>query len=213
MFQTQMERRDKCKSLLWVCLLMENPCRVASWRLQVDSHTVCHVSQLSSSPAPVFSHSAPPSDIMGRSKVTHIYPIKRDFEKTNIRLQLMLQWGPESERCYRLKRLGFQSPANKRQSSPLREKETEWMGAMGRGQHVESESTLWNSSVGGASVSRWCLCVSDIVLWLFSGAAADAYVDVFHVDARRFSLVSKGRFIFRRRTHTHMSQFYSEMRI
>lgn len=78
---------------------------------------------------------------MGQSKVTHIYPIKRDFEKTNIGLQLMLQWGPESERCYRLKRLGFQSPANKRQSSPLRGKETEWMGAMGGG-HVESESTL-----------------------------------------------------------------------
>lgn len=91
---------------------------------------------------PSFPTLPPPSDIMGQSKVTHIYPIKRDFEKTNIRLQLMLQWGPESERCYRLKRLGFQSPANKRQSSPLREKETEWMGAMGRGQHVESESTV-----------------------------------------------------------------------
>lgn len=155
----------------------------------------------------------PPSDIMGQSKVTHIYPIKRDFEKTNIRLQLMLQWGPESERCYRLKRLGFQSPANKRQSSPLREKETEWMGAMGRGQHVESESTLWNSSVRAASVSRWGMCVSNIVLWLFSAAAADAYIDVFHVDARRFSPVSKGRFIFQLCTHTHMSQFYSEMRI
>lgn len=87
---------------------------------------------------------------MGQSKVTHIYPIKRDFEKTNIGLQLMLQWGPESERCSRLKRLGFQSPANKRQSSPRREKETEWIGGgweggggpVGRGQHVESESTL-----------------------------------------------------------------------
>lgn len=53
--------------------------------------------------------------------------------------------------------------------------------------------------------------MSNIVLGLFSGAAADAYVDVFHVAARR--LVSKGRFIFRLCTHTHMSQFYSEMRI
>lgn len=88
------------------------------------------VIQLSSSPAPVFSHSPPPSDIMGQSKVTHIYPIKRGFEKTHIELQLMLQWGPESERCYRPKRLGFQGPANKRQSSPQREREKEGMGVM-----------------------------------------------------------------------------------
>lgn len=71
---------------------------------------------------PSFPTLPPPSDIMGQSKVTHIYPIKRDFEKTDIGLQLMLRWGPESERCSRLKRLGFQSPANKRQSSPRRER-------------------------------------------------------------------------------------------
>lgn len=41
----------------------------------------------------------------------------------------MLQWGPESERCYRPKRLGFQVPANKRQSSPQREREKRgWEG-------------------------------------------------------------------------------------
>lgn len=79
------------------------------------------VIQLSSSPALVFSP-LPPSDKMGQSKVTHIYPIIRGFEKTHIELQLMLQWGPESERCYRPKRLGFQGPANKRQSSPQRER-------------------------------------------------------------------------------------------
>lgn len=149
---------------------------------------------------PSFPTLPPPSDIMGQSKVTHIYPIKRDFEKTNIGLQLMLQWGPESERCYRLKRLGFQSPANKRQSSPLRGEETEWMGAMGRGRHVESESTLWNSSVRGASVSQYSVCVSNIILWLrrcsFSSAAAQVYIDAFHVDARRFSLFSKDGFVF-----------------
>lgn len=59
---------------------------------------------------------------MAQSKVTHIYPIKQGFEKTHIKLQLMLQWGPESERCYRTKRLEFQGPANKRQSSPWRKK-------------------------------------------------------------------------------------------
>lgn len=45
---------------------------------------------------------------MAQSKVTHIYPIKQGFEKTRIGLQLMLQWGPESERCYRTERLEFQ---------------------------------------------------------------------------------------------------------
>lgn len=78
---------------------------------------------------------SPPSDIMGQSKVTHIYPIIRGFEKTHIELQLMLQWGPESERCYRPKRLGFQGPANKRQSSPQREREKDgmmgWEGVVG----------------------------------------------------------------------------------
>lgn len=63
----------------------------------------------------------PQSNIMGPSKVTHIYPIIQRFEKTRIELQLMLRWGPKSERCYRPKRLGFQCPTNKRQSSPLRD--------------------------------------------------------------------------------------------
>lgn len=128
------KRRDKCKSLLWVCTPMENPCHVASWQLQVDLHAASPCQSVVFITCTRLFPLCPPSDIMGRSKVTHIYPIKRDFEKTNIGLQLMLQWGPESERCYRLKRLGFQSPANKRQSSPRREKETERMGAAGSGE-------------------------------------------------------------------------------
>lgn len=80
---------------------------------------------------------------MAQSKVTHIYPIKQGFEKTHIKLQLMLQWGPESERCYRTKRLEFQGPANKRQSSPWRKK-----GERGR---------WWGVGMGykGAVTSEW----------------------------------------------------------
>lgn len=92
----------------------------------------------------------PQSDIMGQSKVTHIYPIIRGFEKTQIELQLMLQWGPESERCYRPKRLGFQGPANKRQSSPQRERERG--GGGGRSETVASEAFA-------ASVSEGSVCV------------------------------------------------------
>lgn len=190
-----MERRDKCKSLLRARLLMESPRQVASRQLQVDSHTVLPCQSVVFITCTRLFPLCPPSDIMGRSKVTHIYPIKRDFEKTNIRLQLMLQWGPESERCYRLKRLGFQSPANKRQSSPQRETETEWMGATGRGRHVESEATPRNGSVRAASVSRYSGCVPNIVLrpkgggqsCLFRSGAARAHVDAFHVNARPFS--------------------------
>lgn len=87
---------------------------------------------------------------MGQSKVTHIYPIIRGFEKTQIELQLMLQWGPESERCYRPKRLGFQGPANKRQSSPQRERERG--GGGGRSETVASEAFA-------ASVSEGSVCV------------------------------------------------------
>lgn len=112
------------------CVLMENPCHIALWQLESDAHTVilCHsvvfITCTRLFPFP------PPSDIMGQSKVTHIYPIIRGFEKTHIKLQLMLQWGPESERCSRPKRLGFQGPANK--SSPvLRERKGEMGGAMG----------------------------------------------------------------------------------
>lgn len=149
---------DERKSCLSMCALMENPCHIALWQLQ--SHTHTHTQTV------ILCHSVPfitctrlfplpPSDIMGQSKVTHIYPIKRGFEKTHIELRLMLQWGPESERCYRPKRLGFQVPANKRQSSPQREREKEGMGVMmgevGRG---DCECTLWNSSVRGA----WSVC-------------------------------------------------------
>lgn len=101
------------------------------------TRTLSHfVIQLSSSPALVFPAPTPhpPGDIMGQSKVTHIYPIIWGFEKTHIELQLMLQWGPESERCYRPKRLGFQGPPNKRQSSPQREREKEGTVGVGDGE-------------------------------------------------------------------------------
>jgi len=69
--------------------------------------------------------------------VTHIYPIIRGFEKARIELQLMLQWGPKSERCYQPKRLGFQRPVNKRQTGPWRERgEQEWSGGSGGGAGV-----------------------------------------------------------------------------
>ena len=60
----------------------------------------------------------------------------------------MLQWGPESERCYRPKRLGFQGPANKRQSSPQRE----------RGGGGTSSETV-ASEAFAASVSEGSVCV------------------------------------------------------
>lgn len=65
---------------------------------------------------------------MDQSKVTHIYPITGGFEKAQIELQLMLQWGPESERCYRPKRLGFQGPVNKRQPVLWEKENEEWGG-------------------------------------------------------------------------------------
>lgn len=69
----------------------------------------------------------------------------------------MLQWGPESERCYRPKRLGFQCPANKRQSSPQRERGDGglqgWESVSAHIETVVSEGTE-------ASVSEECsLCV------------------------------------------------------
>ena len=85
-----------------------------------------------------FPHPSPPhpllppnSNIMDQSEVTHIYPIIRGFEKARIGLLLMLQWGPKSERCYQPRRLGFQSPGNKRQTGPWREGEKEREGGTG----------------------------------------------------------------------------------
>lgn len=121
-------------------MLKENACLDASWQLQVDLCTVSPCQSVVFITCTRLFPLCPPSDIMGQSKVTHIYPIKRDFEKANIGLQLMLQWGPESERCYRLKRLGFQSPANKRQSSPQRAKEPEWIGGLWGG------GSMWSLS-------------------------------------------------------------------
>lgn len=93
-----------------------------------NTHTVSYcVIQSSSSPAPVLSR-LPLSDIMGEPKVTHIYPIIRSFEKTHIELQLMLQWGPESERCYRPKRLGFQRPAKQKAVQSSEREEGGWGG-------------------------------------------------------------------------------------
>lgn len=69
----------------------------------------------------------------------------------------MLQWGPESERCYRPKRLGFQGPANKRQSSPQREREREGMGGWGWGVSARSETVA--SEAFAASVSEGSVCV------------------------------------------------------
>lgn len=108
---------------------MEKPCHSTMWQLEADMQTVilCH-SIVFVTWTRLFPICPPPGDTMGKSKVTHIYPIKQVFERTNIRLQLMLQWGPESERCYRPKRLGFQGPVNKRQPSPQREREKEGMG-------------------------------------------------------------------------------------
>lgn len=90
---------------------------------------------------------------MGQSKVTHIYPIIQGFEKTRIELQLMLRWGLESERCYRPKRLGFQGPANKRQSSPQREREKEGMGGVMGWESVWTVSETVASEGLQASVS------------------------------------------------------------
>lgn len=115
-------------SLILTCQTMVKPffcflslCAGGNPRTQTPAgnHLTCTlwfcVSQLSSSPAPVFSQpphtpplTTPQSNIMAQSKVTHIYPIKQGFEKTRIGLQLMLQWGPETERCYRTERLEFQ---------------------------------------------------------------------------------------------------------
>lgn len=119
---------------------METPCHIPFWQLQSDTHTVvlCH-SVVFITCTRLFP--LPPSDIMGQSKVTHIYPIIRGFEKTHIELQLMLQWGPESERCYRPTRLGFQGHANKRQSSPPREREREGMEGVTGWEGVETECT------------------------------------------------------------------------
>lgn len=100
-----------------------------------NTHTVSYcVIQSSSSPAPVLSR-LPLSDIMGEPKVTHIYPIIRSFEKTHIELQLMLQWGPESERCYRPKRLGFQRPAKQKAVQSSEREGGELMGWRSIGAH------------------------------------------------------------------------------
>lgn len=110
------------------------------WRLQLLSHCVIlRLSAVFITCTRLFPPDPPhtphtPSDIMGQSKVTHIYPIIRGFEKTRIELQLMLQWGPKSERCYRPKRLGFQGPTNKRQSSPQRERQKRRDDGEGRGE-------------------------------------------------------------------------------
>lgn len=93
------------------------------------------------------SFPAPLSDIMGQSKVTHIYPIIQSFEKTHIQLHLMLQWGPESERCYQAKQLGFQCPANKSLSSLLE----------GRGGKKEV-CVLWVAGWGVNGVGE-CYCM------------------------------------------------------
>lgn len=62
----------------------------------------------------------------------------------------MLQWGPESERCYRTKRLEFQGPANKRQSSPFRKKGERGDGGVQRGGNIRV---------------AWSVCICNIHTW------------------------------------------------
>lgn len=127
---------DKCKSLVLLCVPVETPLpRLNRGNRLTRTLSFC-VSQLSSSPAPVFSHSSPTtlrSNIMAQAKVTHIYPIKQGFEKTRIGLQLMLQWGPESERCYRTERLEFQGSCEQKavQSSEREKRERRNWGRSG----------------------------------------------------------------------------------
>lgn len=86
---------------------------------------------------------------MAQSKVTHIYPIKQGFEKTRIGLQLMLQWGPESERCYRTERLEFQGSCEQKavQSSERKGRKRGLGGGVGAGLGREVASD-WREAWG-----------------------------------------------------------------